>query len=458
MIWCGSCQGCIFAGTFALLKHSLATRAILILYIIILSFFVFSPLSGAQEQKEQAIILTLDEAITIALRDNREILLNQERLTQAKLKIEETKGAFLPEVNLGAGATETRGLYKKDINNYSFQGSVKQYFYKGGKAVNSLKQAKDKKDIQAAVLEKNVSDTAVSVKKAFYTLLIAWEFAQVNRLILDNAKGHFESIEARYHKGEAPESELLKLRAQLANFRSLYESSLYQEENAKSVLKNSLALEEKTDIDIKGSFKYSHREIAVDEAILKALELRPEIKQYAAQSRSDEAEVEISKSANRPSIYGSFDYYSRSTTSLSFSPSKGWQDYNVIGFSLSWPIFDGLATSRKVEGALSILRQDKILEGKLKADIATQVKEAYLSLKTGLARLKPRKRDIEVYQDNLKIIQAKYNDGLASELDLGDARLALWLADFNQKQALYDCLIAKAKLDNVMGVNPAPSS
>ena len=419
---------------------------------IILVLLTVSSSVIAQDEKEQAIVLTLDEAITVGLRDNRDILLNQERLAQAKLKIEEVKGAFLPEVTLTGGAIDTRGLYKKDINNYSFQGNIKQYIYKGGKNVNTLKQSRHKKDVQEALLQKNVSDTAANIKKAFYTIVLAEEFIQVNRLILDNSRAHFDSLKERYERGEAAESDLLRAKAMLADSLVLYESALNQKESALEVFKNILSLEEKTNVEVKGGFEYAPKEMAIDEAILKALELRPEIKQFASQSMVDQADVEINKSANRPSVYGSFDYYSRSTTSLSFSPGKGWQDYNVIGFTLSWPVFDGFITSRKVEEAISTLKQDTILEGKLKADIAGQVKEAYLGLKTGIAKREPKERYIEVYQDNLKVIQSKYNDGVASTLDLSDARLALALSDFNQKQALYDCLIAKAKLDNAMGV------
>ena len=419
---------------------------------ITLFFLAVSSPVIAQEQKGPAVVLTLDEAIVIALRDNRDIRLNQEKLAQAKLKIEEAKGAFLPEVTLTGGAIDTRGLYKKDINNYSFQGNVKQYIYKGGKSLNTLKQARHKKDVQEALLEKNVSDSAANIKKAFYTILMAKEFIQVNRLIRDNSRAHFDSLQERYARGEVAESDLLRAKARLADSRSLYESALNQEENAREVFKNILSLEEKTDVELQGGFEYAPKAIAIDRAILEALELRPEIRQFAAQSMADQADVEISKSANRPSVYGSFDYYSRSTTSLSFSPGKGWQDYNVIGFTLSWPVFDGFITSRKVEEAISTLKQDTILEGKLKADIAGQVKEAYLALKTGIAKLEPKERDIEVYQDNLKVIQSKYNDGLSSALDLSDAGLALALSDFNQKQAVYDCLIAKARLDNAMGV------
>lgn len=400
---------------------------------------------------DERIVLTLSEAIDIALRDNRDIQLNQEKLSQAKSKIEEARGAFLPEINLNSPATYTRGLYKKDITNYSFSATVKQYLYKGGKSANTLKQAKYQKEIQDAVLKKAKLEIALNVKKAFYALLIAKEFSGINKIILENAKEHLDFLSTRYEKGEASESDLLKAQALLKAAESLYEESLNQIEASGVLLKNILCVEEKTDTDIKGDFEYAPEEIAIDEAILKALSMRPEIKQYALQEEADKAQIEITKAGNRPSIYGSLDYYSRSTTSLTFSPSKGWQDYNVIGLTLSWPIFDGWATQAKVEQAVSDLRQGQIFQDKVRLDIATQVKEAYLSLKTAIANLKPIKKDIEVYADNLKIIQAKYQDGISSDLDLKDARLALLISDFNQKQAIYDYMIAKAQLDNAIG-------
>lgn len=411
---------------------------------------VISPvIANAQEQP---IILTLDEAIEIALRDNRDILLNQEKLLQARLKIQEAKSGYLPEVNLGSTAARTRGLYRKDITQYSTSAGMRQYLYKGGETVNTLRQAKYKADAQDEVLAKTIDEIMLDVRKAFYTLSIAKEFVQMNVKILENSTQHLESTLLRYEQGEASESEILKVKSSLSEAKSLYESSLNQQDSACALLKNLLYIEEKTNLDIKGDFEYAPRQTAIDEAILKALSLRPEIRQYEAQAQADRAAIEIAKAGNRPSIYGSFDYYSRSTTQLTFSPSKGWQDYNVIGATLSWPIFDGWATKYKVEQAVSDFKQTQILQNKLKVDIATQVKEAYLALKTALAKLNPAKRDIELYENNVKVIQARYKDGISSDLDLEDAHLAFLISQFNHKQYIYDCLVAKAKLDKSMGV------
>src|SRR3989338_6082107 len=113
---------------------------------------------------ERAVVLGLDEAIAIALRDNREILLDQEELAKAGHKIQEAKSAYLPEVKIASGSTYTRGLYRKDINSYSFQAGLKQYLYQGGKAANTLKQAKYEQQAQEAALEKNRAAVIRDVK------------------------------------------------------------------------------------------------------------------------------------------------------------------------------------------------------------------------------------------------------------------------------------------------------
>ncbi len=119
-----------------------------------LIFFVYFCALAPGFCAPEKIVLRLDEAITIALRDNRDILLDEEKLSQAKLNIEESRAAFLPEATLGGTAADTRGLYRKDVISYSFTAGLKQYIYKGGKSRNTLKESRYKKEAQEALLEK----------------------------------------------------------------------------------------------------------------------------------------------------------------------------------------------------------------------------------------------------------------------------------------------------------------
>src|SRR3990167_7852207 len=244
-------------------------------YIIFLLIFCALPSAFCAQEK---IVLTLDEAIVIALRDNRDILLDEEKLSQAKHKIEESKRAFLPELTLGGTAADTRGLYRKDIVSYSFTAGLKQYVYKGKKNLNTLKESRHKREAQEAVLENTRAQTVLKVKEAFYALLLAKDFSWLNNEIQENRQRYLDYLKERYLKGELPESEVKKAESRLSEADSLYEAARNQQELAGELLKGILYIEQNSHLDIEGGFEYQPRELAIDAAILEALSQRQEIR------------------------------------------------------------------------------------------------------------------------------------------------------------------------------------
>lgn len=401
--------------------------------------------------KAEELTLTLDEAIAIALRDNRDILLKTEDVKKAKEKIAEAQAGIFPTLNFTGSQTYTRGLYPKDINATTSQTTLKQYLYKGGEIINTIKYNEFGMAVTEAILDKTKLETILNVKKAFYILLLAKEFTDINKSIVENINQHLGSLKERYENGEVSRSDILNIEAYLLSVRQAYEVSLNQTEASLALLNNLLYIGEGINLKPAAQFIYEPVELAYDEAFLKAMQDRPEIKQYAAQIQKDLKAIEIAKSDNRPNIYASWDYYSRSTTSLTFSPTKGWQDYNIVGVTFSWPIFDGWLTKAKVEQAMIDLKETQLLKDKNIFDIALELKNAYLALKNAIAKIASCESEVKVYTDNLLTLKEKYGQGIASFLDLSDANLKLDLALFNRKQAIYDYIIAKSDFDKATG-------
>lgn len=418
-------------------------RRVLSLTVILLAF----PLM----LKAEEISLTLEEAVAIALRDNRDILLKAEEVKLAKLKISEGQAALFPTLNFTGGWSRTRGLYPKDLNLVTTQTTLKQYLYQGGKTINTIKYNGYQFEVAQALLDQTKLESVLNIKKAFYTLALAEEFSNLNKSILDNAQEHLALVKERYQQGQASESDILNIQAGLSNVEQAYQASLHQAEASSALLNNLLYLAKETKIKAGTDFHYDPIEVAYDEAFLEAMKNRPEIRQYAAQINADKKAIEIAKAGNRPDIYASWDYYSRSRTSLSFSPGKGWQDYNIIGVTFSWPIFDGWETKAKVEQAIVDLKETQLRQEKTVNDIALELKNAYLALRDALAKIKSQEADILRYLDNLSTIKKKYADGLASSLDLDDVSLAYQISLFNRKQAVYDYLVAKAGFQKATG-------
>ncbi|MBU3958365.1 MAG: TolC family protein [Candidatus Omnitrophica bacterium] len=425
------------------------------LMIFILISFVFlgvKEISLAQDQavlKAEEIPLTLDEAVAIALRDNRDVLLQVEDVKKAKAQISESQASLFPTLNFTGSRTYTTGYYAEDLAQTTTQATLKQYLYKGGEAINTIEQDKYKLKASEALLDKIRLETVLNVEKAFYTLLLAGDFAHLNKAIVENTREHIKVIQARYKNGQASASDILSIQSSLSSTQEAYQDSLNQTEAAGVLLNNLLYLDETTRIRPDAEFTYEPMEIAYDEAFLKAMATRPEIRQYEAETKVDKKAIEIAKADNRPNIYASWDYYSRSHTGT--TTSKNWNDYNVVGLTFSWPIFDGWQAKAKVEQAIVDLKETQLTKEKIIKDIALELKESYLSLKNAIAKIEAIEKDLLVYQDNLYTLGQKYKQGQASSLDKDDAELKYKVSLFNQKQAVYDYLIAKSSFDKATG-------
>ncbi|MDD5618022.1 MAG: TolC family protein [Candidatus Omnitrophica bacterium] len=418
------------------------SKRIIVLSIFFTFIFAFSV--WAQE-----ISLTLSEALSIGLRDNHDILLKQDDVKKAKAKIKEAESGLLPTLTFSAAVNRSSGYASKDLTQATTQTTLKQYLYKGGKTINTIKKNEYDMEVSEAILDETKLDVVSGIEKAFYTLLLAKEYCQLNKGIVENIQEHLYSLRARHKDGLVSGSEILSMEASLENAKEAYENSLNQLEASRALLNNLLYLDNDTKISAAAEFAYDTNDIVYEESLLEAIKNRPEIKQYEAQIKSDKKNVEITKADNRPSIYASWDYYSRSHAAT--GTARNWNDYNIMGLTFSWPIFDGWLTKAKVEQAIIDLKETQILKEKTVKDIALELKNAYLSLSDAMAKIKSADSDIKVYNDNLLTVKEKYQNGLSSFIDMDDASLKYDIAMFNKKQAIYDHIIAKIDFEKATG-------
>ena len=292
-------------------------------------------------------------------------------------------------------------------------------------------------------------ETILSVKKSFYTLLLANQYAELNKNILKNTKGHLDFIEARYKSGLASESDVLQIKSSLDSVKQAYENALNQIESSSALLNNYLYLDNDVSVIPEGEFLYTEEELIFDQALLHSLNNRPEVKQYEAQYKAAEKAVGMAKADNRPSVYASWDYYNRSNTVT--GTGKNWNDNNIMGITFSWPVFDGWAAKSKIEQSIVDLKEADIMRQKAASDIALEFKNAYIGLKNAIVKIDSTESDLKVYNDNMAGVKEKFKQGIASSLDLDDAILKYSVSKFNKDNAVYDYVIAKSSLDKAMG-------
>ncbi|MFA5093140.1 MAG: TolC family protein [Candidatus Omnitrophota bacterium] len=410
--------------------------------------FCFISLAAYAEE----ITLSFNEAVAIGLRDNREILIKAEDVKKAKFAISSAQAGIFPTVDFTYNWFYTSGLYTKNIQEHTSQLSIRQYLYRGGLVVNSIKYSQYQMEVTQAILDKTKLEMIFNFSRAYYTLKLANSFVQLNQAILENSRQHLEHIEALYQKGQASQTDILQAQAALANVEQAYVASKSQAQSAAALLNNLLALDKDILISPSTELKYLPKDVAFEEGFLKAMQNRPEIKQLQSQLKADQSAVKVAAAGGRPSIYASWDYYGRSKGSPTTTVNtRDWNDYNVAGITFSWPIFDGWQTKALVEQALVDLKRTQLGQAKLSGDIALEVKDTYLSLKSAIEQINASQADITLYKNNLETAKARYTQGLISSLADDDAGLKYKVASFNQEQAIYDYVIAKFNFDKATG-------
>jgi outer membrane protein len=400
---------------------------------------------------KEVVMLTLDEAQGLALRDNREILLKAEDVKRAKLKIAQSRADLFPSVSLNGGWTDTRGYYAKDAVQASAGANAKLYLYRGGKTINTIKYNNFNLEVSKALLDKAKLETLLRVQRAFYTLLLAKEYSELNKNILANTQAYLEMVNARYAAGEASESDVLRIKESHSGVEAAFQVSLNQIESGQALLRNLLFLAEDVVIKPQGELACEEKEVAYDEAFLAAMKNRPEIRQYLAEVQAAKTNVEIVRAEARPAIYASWDYYSRSHTLSAAGVNKNWNDYNTLGITFSWPIFDGWAAKAKVEQAIVGLKEAELAQEKTIKDIASELKDAYLDLDNAINKIKSTQAQVKLYKNTLSVLEEKYRQGIASSLDLDDAKVSYQVSLFNQKEAVYDYVLARSSFDKATG-------
>jgi len=415
------------------------------------SFFIVFVFIFISNVRAEDITLTLDEAISIALRDNRNVLMSANEIKKAKAQINEAWSQILPSLTVNVDRDRTSNLTDKPYSTTEIHAGLKQNIFQSGRIYNSIKQNEYNEQVKQALYDKEKIEIVLNVKKAFCTLMLSEYFLDLNSKVLKNTKMHFDFTKARYEKGQASQLDVENVTAQLDNAKKIYEISLNQVEASKQLLRNLLYLKGSVGITTIGKFVYTPKEVMFDKALVRALGQRPEIKQYEAKAKADEHALNIAKAGNLPSVDLTLDSFSGTRFITTTGIATKWKNYNVLGLSFNWPVFDGFATKAKIEQAIVDLKQSQILKEKTVQDIVLELKNAYLSLKTSISSLDFAESDAQFYKNNLASVKKKYTEGIVSSLDMDDASLKYKLAVFNKQQALYDYIIAKSSLDKAEG-------
>lgn len=434
-------------------------------------------------------VLTLQDSISIALKNNLSIRSAEMKVKSAEDKVREARSSMLPNISGSISYIYTGKLQEMELDlSGMFAGmpttpskgapptgdnpiqigmpsrtsfpigskhvsragiSAQQAIFTWGKILNAYEQAKLALEAERCALESTKQQVILDTTKAFYNVLLTNELVKVSEMAVAQVQAHLKTTQDLIDVGMATNFDLLRAKVQLANVSSQLIKMRNLKKLSEDALKNTLGLDLNTPIELKGQLVYKSLDLNLDELFKLALANRPELKQLDLQERAAKKIVSVAKAGNKPNLFAVYDY-SYMANEKEFDDifkDENWKNTWSLTFALSIPIFDGLATRAKVKQAESAVKQVQIAKQQLINGIALEVRSAFFSFQEAKELLKAQEETVQQAQESLRIANLRYKNGMITNVELMDTELALTQAQTNYSNALSDYMIAIARLE-----------
>ena len=413
------------------------------------------PLPAQTAAPQPGNVLTLDEAIQIALENHPSIKASKERIGAQEAVVGQQMSAYYPTISMtnfyqtGNQAGTSVGVTNNAVETYLARTAVNMTLYNFGKREGNVQSARDTLDATNFNYKTTVDGVVLGVKQAYFTYLglralvkVGEETVKSRQLLANQAQGFYEvGTRARIDVARA-ESNLY-----------LSEANLITAQNAVkiawAVLKNAMGIRDLPERPLVEDVTMTPIAYSLDQAKEIAFASRPELRSFDAQRKAQDQLIAVARRQHLPDII--FDgNYRRSNSSVAEStfPLLGaWQ----IQLSLLIPIFDGFRTTNRVQETLHTYYVIKSQEELQRQQVALDVEQAYLRLVELQERIKANESALNAAKENLDLANGRYQVGVGSIIEATDAQTLYTDAQTTYIRTLYDYKIAEAAFIRAIG-------
>ncbi len=445
-------------------------QRVLTLLIGSLLLYSFTVMAGDRAAK----VLTLDDAIQIALQNNQDLISARLEVEKANARVKEAIGTALPSLDFSSRYTlalKKPVFFLPDFNNLSsgrtipirvgsdhaveLALSARQVLFNAA-VITGVGAARIYQKAARDLYRSKQAETVAKVRKAFYGVLLAKEVSLMMQSNLKNAEENLKNV--RLMKQQGLVSEYDELRA-VVGVENLKPAVIQAENNyalAVDGLRMAMGVGPTEEYVIQGMLDFT----AVDQGILASametvLEKNSSLSALRHQVDVNKAFVNIERSNYLPTLAAFGNYqYQVAKNDLRIS-TRDFVGSSVVGVQVSINLFQGLQTNARVDQAKVDVRKAEEQLNSLENSLRTAVHSVVLQLEQARRRIEAQEKTVEQAERGYKIATTRFTSGSGTQLEVNDAQLALTQAKVNRMQAIYDYLVASADLDQLIGRLPA---
>ena len=436
----------------------------LVFRVLTLIMIAIAPMTSkaqdALSADSETLQITLDQALEIALSESNTIKIADMTVEKTGYAQKGSYASLYPNININGSYQRTlqKQVMVMDMGGQPMEIKVGRDNNISASATASMPLVNASLweslklsglDVELAVEQARSSKIGMvkQVKQAFYAVLLAQKSLDVMEQVYENAQKNYEKTEQRFNVGKA--SEVERLRAQVTMMNA--EPNVSSAENAVLLatwqLKAVMGIDLNTEIEVVGDLNDYTQEMLAPYVSEDDLSNNSSLVQLNIQNRMLESTIRMQKKQYLPTLAASinYNYSAMGDNELSWFPSS------TAAVSLTIPVFDGfqkrfsIKQSKVNKNMLELQRED--VERNLRIGIRNYNDQMALCIKNYEAA----NATVAIAQKSYDISEKMYEVGKATLVELNDAQLALQQAQLTQAQAVYNFMVAKASLDELIG-------
>ena len=404
--------------------------------------------------------LDLPTALRYAVDHNFAIQQARERIREQEGLITTVKSRVRPTATLNSSysvqADELAGNNASSGQNWLVNLQVRQLLYSGGGVSAALDAQRYVRESALLDLQTVIHNELFGVRTRFYDLLLAREQIEVQDQNVRLLEEQLQIARNRFEAGAVSNFDVLRAEVELANAQP----PLIRARNALRTAIDELRLSIGYDNTAPGNLvrvpefvgDLTVQRVSYDLAssLQTALGSRPELLQLETLLEARAAGVTLAKSGRRPTVelLGGYQVRKDGASDRFRSSLDGW----TVGVQSSWAIFDGKSTEGQVTQALSQEEQTRLQLEQTRLAVQVEVRRALSSLSEATELTDAAVRVVQQAEEALRLANARYGAGTATQLELLSAQVALTSARNNQLQANYSYNVAAAAMRRALGL------
>lgn len=353
-----------------------------------------------------------------------------------------------PPANPFGGSTDS-DLPFGQLNTYTANLQFSQRVYDGGLLRAQERQARAGRDAATLTVTTTRAQLHLDVATAYYDAALSDRLVTISEATLTQAGETLRQVEMQLQVGQIAEFEALRARVSRDNQRAAVIRIKVQRDLAYLRLKQLINVAADQPIELDANLAQPTGALATRwsaplaeaEANLRLVE-RTVVKQSEIGVQANEAAVDAAQSAFRPQINVTSAFTAFAYDPLPKFNRRDW----TIGAAISMPLLDGgrrKANRAIAEATLDESRQQLQMVKEL-ADL--DQRSAHATYQAARASWDASAGTVEQAQRAYQIADVRYREGLSTQLELNDARLALERSEADRAQAAHDLQVARARL------------